>query len=225
MLRAQLETALGERASSPFTDIEKRVLERIPSGIDALDAAIGGLPRGAITEICGGPSSGKTSLAFSILSAMSAQDEVCAWIDGADSFDPQSAAASGIDLARLLWVRCRSLDQVLRSADLLLQGGGFGLVALDLGDLPHEAVHKISLASWFRFQRIIENSPTVLLLIGRESAARSAASLVLQTHLRQTVWTGLLFSASDLQVRVVRSRNTAFRYAPSPTNVRRHSCS
>jgi RecA/RadA recombinase len=61
LLRAQLETALGERASSPFTDVEKRVWECVPSGIPTLDTSIGGLPRGAIVELVGAPSSGRTS--------------------------------------------------------------------------------------------------------------------------------------------------------------------
>ena len=212
-LRAQLETALGERVSSPFTDIEKRVLECIPSGIASLDEAAGGVPRGAITEICGPPSSGKTSIALSILAMLSAQQEVCALVDGADSFDPESGAAAGIDLGRLLWVRCQDLDQVLRSADLLLQGGGFGIVAMDLSDLPQEAVRRIPLASWFRFQRTIENTPSILLVLGRESAARSAASLVLRTHSKRIAWSGKLFSANDLQVQIVRSRQTTFQNA------------
>src|SRR5262245_32879198 len=125
LLRAQLETALGERASSPFTDVETRTWECVPSGIAALDTAIGGLPRGTIVEVFGARSSGKTSLALSILSGRTQAGEVCALIDGTDAFDPESGAAAGIDMRQLLWVRCRNLDQILRCTDLLLQGGGF----------------------------------------------------------------------------------------------------
>ena len=178
LLRAQLETALGERVSSPFTNVEKRAWEYVPSGIPPLDAAIGGLPRGSIVEIFGAPSSGRTSLALTILSTLIQRGEVCALVDGTDAFDPESGAAAGIDLRRLLWVRCRNLDQVLRSADLLLQGGGFGAVVLDLSDLPQKSIQNISLAVWFRFQRVLENTPTVLLLIGRERVAKSAAAVV-----------------------------------------------
>src|SRR5262245_15576269 len=124
MLRAQLEAALGERIHSPFTDLEKRVCERVSSGIAPLDEITGGLPRGAITEISGGLSSGKTSLALSILAAAGCRGEMCALVDGTDAFDPETAQDSGIDLRRLLWVRCQNSDQVLRSTDLLLQGGG-----------------------------------------------------------------------------------------------------
>src|SRR5207237_6781898 len=123
ILRARLESALGERISSPFTDVERRVLENVPTGIASLDALTGGIPRGAITEIFGPLSSGRTSTMVSILAEATACDEVCALVDGNDAFDPKSGLAGGLNLNRLLWVRCHKLDQVLKSADLLLQGG------------------------------------------------------------------------------------------------------
>src|SRR5262245_41564963 len=163
ILRARLESAFGERIPTPFTDIDRRVFETFPTGIASLDALTGGLPRGAITEIVGPASSGRTSTMISILAEAIAGDEVCAIIDGNDAFDPKSAAQAGVKLDRLLWVRCRKLDQVLKSTDLVLQGGGFGRVVMDLMDLPLSHVRSIPLASWFRFQRTIEKTPTVLL--------------------------------------------------------------
>ena len=233
LLRAQLETALGERASSPFTNVEKRVWEYVPSGIPPLDAAIGGLPRGSIVEIFGAPSSGRTSLALTILSTLIQRGEVCALVDGTDAFDPESGAAAGIDLSRLLWVRCRNLDQVLRSADLLLQGGGFGAVVLDLSDLPQKSIQNISLAVWFRFQRVLENTPTVLLLIGRESAAKSAAAVVLRSSLRKAAWNGraivpshgLLLNQTRLDLEVLRIRHSHCRFPRVHHDVRLYSCS
>src|SRR5712691_2575979 len=112
ILRARLESALGERVSSPFTDIEKRVLESGPTGLAPLDALTAGLPRGAITEVFGPVSSGRTSAMISILAEATGQDEVCALVDGNDAFDPASAAAAGVKLDRLLWIRCRKLEQV-----------------------------------------------------------------------------------------------------------------
>ena len=165
ILRARLESALGERISSPFTDVERRVLENVPTGIASLDALTGGLPRGAITEIFGPLSSGRTSAMISILAEATASDEVCALVDGNDAFDPKSAAEAGVELNRLLWVRCHKLEQVLKTTDLLLQGGGFGRVVMDLTDLPLSHVRSIPLASWFRFQRTIERTPTVLIVM------------------------------------------------------------
>src|SRR6476661_3569275 len=174
------------------TDLERRVFESVPTGVAALDALTGGLPRGAITEISGPPTSGRTSVMVSILIESIANDEVCALVDGNDAFDPKSAAAAGLELQRLLWVRCRKLDQVLKSTDLLLQGGGFGRVVLDLTDLPPTQVRSIPLASWFRFQRTIEKTPTVLLIMSPESVVQSAAALVLRMETCGADWSTIL---------------------------------
>src|ERR1700704_6309264 len=111
--------------------------EMISSGIAAMDALTGGLPRGCLTEICGPASSGRTTLLLAALAAATQRGECCAVVDAGDAHDPQSAAAAGIELDRLLWVRCgesspqKCLEQLLRAADLLLESGGFGLIALD----------------------------------------------------------------------------------------------
>ena len=68
---------------------------------------------------------------------------------------------------------CR-LEQVLKVTDLLLQSGGFGMVVLDLGDIPAESARRVPLTSWFRFRRAVEPTATVLLLIEQEPAPRPA---------------------------------------------------
>jgi len=207
VLRARLESALGERIPSPFTDLDSRVCESVPTGIAQLDALIGGLPRGAITEIFGPPSSGRTSAMVSVLAEATARDEVCALVDGNDAFDPKSGAAAGLDLKRLLWVRCRKLDQVLKSTDLLLQGGGFGRVVMDLTDLSQSHLRSIPLTSWFRFQRTIEKTPTVLVVMSPESMVKSAAALVLRMETRGAKWSTLL-NEVNLDIEIVRSRRS-----------------
>src|SRR5215467_11494660 len=203
--RTHVESALSERFPSPFTDIDRRVFESVPTGIAPLDALTGGLPRGAITEIFGPPSSGRTSAMVSILVEAIAGDEICALVDGNDAFDPKSAAAAGLELRRLLWVRCHKLDQVLKSTDLLLQGGGFGRVVMDLTDLPLPHVQSIPLASWFRFQRTIEKTPTALIVMTPESTVKSAAALVLQMKTRGAEWSTVL-DGLELNIEVLRSR-------------------
>ncbi|HEY2384887.1 MAG TPA: hypothetical protein VGK48_27240 [Terriglobia bacterium] len=205
VIRSRLESALSERVPLPFTDLDRRVLESVPTGIAPLDTLTGGLPRGAITEIFGPPTSGRTSAMVSILVEATAGDEVCALVDGTDAFDPKSAAAAGLDLQRLLWVRCHKLDQVLKSTDLLLQGGGFGRVVMDLTDLPLPHVQSISLASWFRFQRTIEKTPTALVVISSDSIVKSAAALVLRMKTSGAEWSTLL-DGLNLNIEVVRSR-------------------
>ena len=188
------------------------------SGIEALDALTRGLPRGGLTEICGPASSGRTSVLMAVMAKMTAQGEVCALVDASDSFDPQSAEAAGVELRRVLWVRCAknrvigrsgdrgienriqspvarrqaklqitnrklpmdSLEQALKATDLLLQGGGFGLVVVDLGDVPAQAARRVPLTSWFRFRRAVENTRTVLMVVEQEPYAKTCASVVVQ---------------------------------------------
>ena len=80
--------------------------EMVSSGIPAVDTLTGGLPRGCLTEICGPASSGRTSVMLAALAAATRRSEYCAVIDAGDSLDPHSVAAAGIELDRLLWVRC-----------------------------------------------------------------------------------------------------------------------
>jgi hypothetical protein len=72
------------------------------------------------------------------------------------------------------------IEQVLRVTDLLLQSGGFGLVAIDFGDVPFKIARRIPLTSWFRFQRAVEHTPTVLFVITQAPCAQSCASLLLK---------------------------------------------
>src|ERR1700741_748859 len=85
----------------------RREFELQPSGIAELDAVLGGgFPRGSLVELCGPASSGRTSLAFSLLAQATERQEACAFVDVSDSLDPVSLAAAGVELPRLLWIRC-----------------------------------------------------------------------------------------------------------------------
>src|SRR6202049_5080971 len=74
----------------------------------------------------------------------------------------------------------KPVEQALRVTDLLLQSGGFGLVIIDLGDTPLKMARRIPLTSWFRFQRAIEHTATVLFVISQAPCARTCASLLLK---------------------------------------------
>src|ERR1700723_3700446 len=121
-LRSKIESALAGRIPAPFAYRDRKVMETVSAGILAVDSLAGGLPRGGLTEICGPPSSGRTSLLISALAERTAHAEVCALVDGRDTFDPYSAKAAGVELNQLLWVRCRNIDQAFRATDLLIQG-------------------------------------------------------------------------------------------------------
>lgn len=185
-LKRKLETLTG--ASLELR--ERPAPDCVSTGIAEVDA-LGGFPRGCLTEICGPASSGRTALLVSLLARSTARDEACALVDCADAFDPCSAAAAGVDLARLLWVRCAGdAEKALKAADLLVEGGGFGLVVMDLADAPSATARRISLTSWFRLRRAVENTPTVLAVVEREAHAKTCASLVLELRRRGAAWSG-----------------------------------
>ena len=106
-----------------------------PTGLPEVDALAGGFPQGCLTEIYGPSSSGRTSLMLAAMAQTTGREGLCALVDASDAFDPASAAAAGVHLERLLWVRCGgNAEHALKAADLLVQGGGFGMVVMDLAD-------------------------------------------------------------------------------------------
>jgi recA bacterial DNA recombination protein len=149
-----------------------------------------GLARGILAEVYGKRSSGRTSAALHLLAQSSSQGEICAVVDLYDSFDPASAAAAGVRLDRLLWVRCGgNAEHAMRAADLLLHAGGFGMILLDLCEASPRILNRIPLSYWYRFRRAIEQTPTILLLCADMSQARSA-SLQMETKQKTSCWSG-----------------------------------
>jgi recombination protein RecA len=187
-LRSKIELDLRGRVVFPFNYRDRNVFEIVSTGIPEIDAAVGGLPRGAMTEICGPPCSGRTSLLISALAARTAEGEACALVDARDSFDPYLASVAGVALKQLLWVRCQNADQALRATDLLIQGGGFGLVAVDLSDIAPKIVRYVPLNAWFRFRRAVEDTPTILMVMEQEANAKTCASLVLRLKAEPAMW-------------------------------------
>ena len=282
-LRSRVEAALENRIPRALTPPQRSSPELMPTGIVSVDTLTGGVPLGCLTEICGPASSGRTSVLMALISQCTRRGESCALVDAGDAFDPQSAASAGVDLERLLWVRCgeasgdqvtgqsgevlsschseRSeeslsvhmssrrdrnsqyscsaslqsvgippaktgrfgmtkkprftspdhpitgassdrrvcgswggvtrwpdLEQALKATDLLLQAGGFGLIVLDLADVPVAAARRIPLTTWFRFRRTVENTSTALVVVEDQPHAKSCASLVMEFSSRQTSW-------------------------------------
>ena len=335
-LKQGIETGLIRRGleglqNRPTVDLQ-------PSGVTELDSVLrGGFPRGSLVELCGPASSGRTSLAFSLLAQATERQEACAFVDVSDSLDPVSLAAAGVELPRLLWIRCgenkgcdmdlkassyftpanqetkrvsapdsvrkrpmpsngwrhpresmrgvdkailslvgkqapsaesaqihivarcageqvekdrqpprrgirpqrplpslrkfdpprqmqrssrsmtpwKRLEQALKTTDLLVHGGGWGVVVLDLGSVSWVDARRIETSIWFRFRRAIENTPTILLLVGEESCAKSCASLVLRCQRMGEHWSrtaaraeagATTFEGFEVQGEVTRSR-------------------
>ncbi len=133
---ARLEALLTDLGPRVRRGVEpRRSPDRLhPTGLVALDELLrGGFPSGAITELSGPASSGRTAIALALLAETTeAHCELAALVDAADAFDPPSAEAAGVDLDRLLWARPRGPLEALRCVERLMETGGIPLVLLDL---------------------------------------------------------------------------------------------
>jgi hypothetical protein len=149
------------------------------------------LPHGGITEIFGNESSGRTSAMHGILAAATSGGGVCAIVDACSAFDPSSAKRAGVDLGKLLWVRCEQrLDRALKSTDLILHAGGFAAVVLDLCGVDVGELQRVPGSYWYRFQRTVENSPTVFAVVGQQPLARACAARQINLAQPQLCWQG-----------------------------------
>jgi len=206
--KAEIESEIASRFGSAFKLHEKRPAEVLSTGIPQIDSfTSGGLPRGALTEVFGPASSGRTSFMLSALAHATRHDEVCALVDTNNVFDPKSAARAEINCERLLWIRCdHNLEHAFKATDLLLQGGGFGLVLLDLGDVPAKSARRIISSWWYRFRRTLEVTTTALVVIAEESCVRSCAALALELRGTICLWS----SGSDGLNRLSNGLTNAF---------------
>jgi hypothetical protein len=187
--KLELESDLASRFGSVMGLQEKPRVDYLPTGITEIDTLTGGLPRGAITEIFGAASSGRTSLMVASLANATANEETCALVDLHDTFDVASAAHANLDFDRLLWIRCGgNLEHAFKATDMLLHAGGFGLVALDIADLAPAAARRIVTSWWFRFRHAVENTPTALVVVAPVSCTRSSATLALNMTKDCATW-------------------------------------
>src|SRR5689334_17224682 len=159
------------------------------------------LPTGAITEISGAISSGRTSLTHSILAEATERGEFCALVDPLGAFDPQSAAQAGVDLRRLLWVWGNArIDHAMKAADLILHSGGFGVIVLDLCEVAVRDLNRIPLSYWYRFRRAVENTPAMFVVASQHALVKSCARVQLEIKRERAQWRGLLFAGIDSSV-------------------------
>jgi hypothetical protein len=150
-----------------------------------------GLKRGSLVEASGAKSSGKTALCVHILARATQNGEVCAVVDLHDSFHPDSAFASGVQLDRLLWVRCKCKPEyTIKTADLLLHAGGFGVVLLDLSGAHAKILNQIPISYWYRFQRAIQDTPTILLICADTPQAKAASRYSFDCQVKSFCWAG-----------------------------------
>jgi recombination protein RecA len=216
--RAELESLLRARkldvtltTTAPWTSAAAE--SRAGTGLAVLDEALaGGLRRGHLSEIAGPRSSGRTTVLCHVLAAATVRGELTALVDVHDRFDPASAKAAGLDLSQLLWVReAGDLGRSLKAMNLVLQAGGFGVVALDLADASLRAIADVPYTTWLRLARTIEGSQTVALLAGARRTARSPGGVTIALDPPAARWSGgsdrsRLLRGVELRPRVVAAR-------------------
>jgi hypothetical protein len=136
-----------------------------PSRLEQIDDLLtGGFPKGSLTEIvCAHPGCGSASLMRWLLERTTQASRFSALIDGADSFD--ATQVNGTTLTRLLWIRCHSTAEAFKAADLLLRDGNVPFVMFDLVLNPKAELRRIPATTWYRFQRILEQTSTVCLVL------------------------------------------------------------
>ena len=176
-----------------------------------------GLRRGSIVEIHGSRSSGRTALSFQILAEATNRGEICALVDLHDNFHPSSALAAGVQLDRLVWVRCGGhAPFAMRSIDLLLHAGGFGVVSLDLCEASARVLNSIPLSYWHRFRQTLQDTTTIFLICAASLQAKFCAGNNLQTKLKASQWTvGKPFSLlKGLEVHATAGKVTQIRPRP-----------
>ncbi|MBM3779639.1 MAG: DNA recombination/repair protein RecA [Acidimicrobiia bacterium] len=185
----QLDRTLTSRLPPPDRTMASGA---VPSTLAVLDAVLGGgFPAGQLSEIAGPPSSGRTSVLLGALAAATTRGDLAALIDTCDRLDVCSA--HGVALDRLLWIRgedlsagrpgaprtlaVRALERAVTALLFVLHAGGFGLVALDLADVPASLLGNVPRTTWLRVQRAIEGSDTACLLVAARPLARSAGGV------------------------------------------------
>jgi hypothetical protein len=160
----------------------------LTTSVPALDELLGGgLPRGVLVELVGRGSCGRFSTLLAARQQMTSAGAAAALIDQGSQLDPQMAAAVGIDLDWLLWLRPERLDDSLAAAEMLIDTG-FPLIALDLGLPP--VLGRPPLAAWLRLARSAAEHHAVVLTGSPYRLSGCAAAAVLTSGWGRGRWSG-----------------------------------
>ena len=243
LARATLESLLREhkldRTLAVFpTGLRAPRTETIATGHPRADQCLeGGWPRGQLSVVCGPPSAGRTTLVVGTLAEVTRAGELAALIDAADGFDPVPAAARGVVLERLLWVRgtigtcgsggsmgsggsiggsrrpgvARALTQAVRAFDLVLRAGGFAAAVLDLSGVPARALGALPFTTWLRLGRSVEGSRTSALIVADAPVAPSAGGVSLDLQGALPRWRGQSARARLFEAPALAPRLRGFR--------------
>jgi hypothetical protein len=214
-LRVELESLLRAQkldrtlTTNSWANVARNVAS---TGLSPLDHQLdGGVPRGHLSEIVGPRSAGRTTVLCRMFQAAADRGEAIALIDTCDRFDPASAAALGVDLSKLLWVRERGdAPRALKALNLVVQAGGFGLVAFDVADVPAIALRQFPYTTWMRIARVIEGSQTAAVVVAAEHLTRSPGGVTIafdvSPEMSRAQWSGATHRARFLRGIELRTR-------------------
>ena len=227
-LKAALPTPFARqiRTARELADERRRAPEasRIATASAGFDRLLeGGLERGAMVELIGRRSSGRFSLVHTALAAATSAGEAAALVDLGDSLAPRDAAAAGVELERLLWVRPRHLKELLASAEVIL-GSGMPLVVLDLGMPPVPGGRGVE-AAWLRLARSARARRAALLVSSPYRVSGTAARAVFEARRPRAAWAGRglspnLLSGVAAELELVKCRQARRRGAVEPMSWR-----
>lgn len=163
--------ALREELAARFPAAASVPVRHWGTGWVAIDEVAGGLPYHAVTELCGEAVSGALFL-HHVLAAVQEKRTFAGLVDGGRTFDPGSYDTAA--LARLLVTFCETAEEGLKVTDLLLRDGNLPVVLLDLQALPLRSLGRIPVNTWHRFQRLVEKSGTVLVVMTPQPVVEAA---------------------------------------------------
>lgn len=129
----QIQKNFGDGAIMKMADMGKLQVESIPTGSISLDLAlgIGGIPRGRVIEIYGPESSGKTTLALSMIARTQKSNGLAAFIDAEHAFDPDYAKAIGVNIEEMLISQPDSGEQALEIVETLVRSNAVDIIVID----------------------------------------------------------------------------------------------
>ncbi|XHR30815.1 MAG: hypothetical protein ACFUZC_09670 [Chthoniobacteraceae bacterium] len=197
-----MPTIAHESGSPKITALRALLSEKFPAaepkaaGVFRVDSPEIELRRGAVTEVCGSPGSGMLLLE-GLIGAARAAGMMVALVDGTGGFDP---AQCGRDLRHLLWVRCAEAGTAVKAADLLLRDGNIPLILLDLQ--MNADLRRIPATTWYRFQRIVEPTASMLVAFTPRPVVSSAVERI-ELHNR---WTLAAMQRRRTELRLVAER-------------------
>lgn len=195
-----------------------------PTGLPQVDRLLGGgFSRGHLSEVAGPPSSGRTSLALSLLAATTSEGELAAVVDGADAFDPLSAESAGVDLDRILWARVpwepprpstprlQAGSAAFLCTERLLQTEGFPLVLLDLDSRARRWLDRPQ--HWIRLARMAAATRTALVVLSTERLAGPRAEVAIELRSSRVD-----FSAPPKLLETLEARAMLVRHRTAPVD-------